>query len=97
VALIGIEIKTSILLVDFTNRLRAEGLDLEHAIRRAGEVRFLPIVLTSMTAIGGLLPLAVQGQALYSPLAWVIIGGLVSSTLLARVVTPVMYRMLPPG
>jgi multidrug efflux pump subunit AcrB len=96
VALIGIEIKTSILLVDFTNRLRAQGMDLEHAIRRAGEVRFLPIVLTSMTAIGGLLPLAVQGQALYSPLAWVIIGGLISSTLLARIVTPVLYRMVPP-
>jgi len=83
--------------VDFTNRLRAQGMDLEHAIRRAGEVRFLPIVLTSMTAIGGLLPLAVQGQALYSPLAWVIIGGLVSSTLIARIVTPVLYRMLPPA
>jgi multidrug efflux pump subunit AcrB len=96
VALIGIEIKTSILLVDFTNRLREQGMDLEHAIRHAGEVRFLPIVLTSMTAIGGLLPLAVQGQALYAPLAWVIIGGLVSSTLLARIVTPVLYRMLPP-
>jgi multidrug efflux pump subunit AcrB len=97
VALIGIEIKTSILLVDFTNRLRAQGMDLEHAIRRAGEVRFLPIVLTSMTAIGGLLPLAVQGQALYAPLAWVIIGGLISSTLLARIVTPVLYKLLAPG
>jgi multidrug efflux pump subunit AcrB len=97
VALIGIEIKTSILLVDFTNRLRAQGMDLEHAIRRAGEVRFLPIVLTSMTAVGGLLPLAVQGQALYAPLAWVIIGGLISSTLLARIVTPVLYKLLPPA
>jgi len=97
VALVGIEIKTSILLVDFTNRLRAQGMDLEHAIRRAGEVRFLPIVLTSMTAIGGLLPLAVQGQALYAPLAWVIIGGLISSTLLARIVTPVLYKLLPPA
>ncbi len=97
VALIGIEIKTSILLVDFTNRLRAEGMELEAAIRRAGEVRFLPIVLTSMTAIGGLLPLALQGQALYAPLAWVIIGGLVSSTLLARIVTPVLYKLWPPS
>jgi multidrug efflux pump subunit AcrB len=97
VALIGIEIKTSILLVDFTNRLRQQGMDLEHAIRRAGEVRFLPIVLTSMTAIGGLLPLALQGQALYAPLAWVIIGGLISSTLLARIVTPVLYRLMPPA
>jgi multidrug efflux pump subunit AcrB len=97
VALVGIEIKTSILLVDFTNQLRAGGMALEDAIRRAGEVRFLPIVLTSMTAIGGLLPLALQGEALYAPLAWVIIGGLVSSTLLARVVTPVIYRLWPPA
>jgi multidrug efflux pump subunit AcrB len=96
VALIGIEIKTSILLVDLTNRLRAEGMDLEAAIRKAGEVRFLPIVLTSLTAIGGLLPIALQGSGLYSPLAWVIIGGLVSSTLLARIVTPVMYKLLAP-
>ena len=96
VALIGIEIKTSILLVDLTNRLRAQGMGLEEAIRKAGEVRFLPIVLTSLTAIGGLLPLALQGAALYAPLAWVIIGGLVSSTLLARIVTPVLYKLLPP-
>jgi len=96
VALIGIEIKTSILLVDLTNRLRAEGMALETAIRKAGEVRFLPIVLTSLTAIGGLLPIALQGSGLYSPLAWVIIGGLVSSTLLARIVTPVMYKLLAP-
>ena len=97
VALVGIEIKTSILLVDLTNRLRAEGMGLEDAIRRAGEVRFLPIVLTSMTAIGGLLPIALQGSGLYSPLAWVIIGGLVSSTLLARIVTPVMYKVVAPA
>jgi multidrug efflux pump subunit AcrB len=96
VALIGIEIKTSILLVDLTNQLRSQGMELEDAIRKAGEVRFLPIVLTSMTAIGGLLPLALQGQALYAPLAWVIIGGLISSTILARVVTPVLYKMWPP-
>ncbi|HKW42537.1 MAG TPA: efflux RND transporter permease subunit, partial [Gemmatimonadales bacterium] len=97
VALIGIEIKTSILLVDLTNRLRAEGMGLEQAIRKAGEVRFLPIVLTSLTAIGGLLPIALQGSGLYAPLAWVIIGGLVSSTLLARIVTPVMYKLLAPA
>ncbi len=97
VALIGIEIKTSILLVDLTNRLRADGMGLEEAIRKAGEVRFLPIVLTSLTAIGGLLPIALQGTGLYAPLAWVIIGGLVSSTLLARIVTPVMYKLLQPA
>ena len=96
VALIGIEIKNSILLVDFTNQLRQEGVPLMEAIERAGRVRFLPIVLTTLTAVGGLLPLALQHSSLYSPLALVIIGGLISSTLLARLVTPVMYRLLPP-
>ena len=96
IALIGIEIKNSILLVDFTNQLRLEGTPLDAAIEKAGEIRFLPILLTSATAIGGLTPLAVQGSGLYSPLAVTIIGGLVSSTLLARLVTPVMYKLLPP-
>jgi len=97
IALIGIEIKNSILLVDFTNQLREEGVPLDEAIEQAGEIRFLPILLTSATAIGGLLPLAVQNIGLYSPMAWVIIGGLITSTLLARLVTPVMYKLIPPA
>jgi multidrug efflux pump subunit AcrB len=85
------------LLVDFTNQLRQRGTSLDDAVQEAGEVRFLPILLTSLTAIGGLLPLAIQDSALYSPLAIVIIGGLITSTLLARLVTPVMYKLLPPS
>jgi multidrug efflux pump subunit AcrB len=96
IALVGIEIKNSILLVDFTNQLREGGAGLDEAIEKAGEIRFFPILLTSLTAIGGLMPLAIQGSGLYSPLAIVIIGGLISSTLLARLVTPVMYKLLPP-
>ena len=96
IALIGIEIKNSILLVDFTEQLRAEGVPLMEAIERAGEIRFLPVLLTSATAIGGLLPLALESSGLYSPLAIVIIGGLISSTFLSRLVTPVMYLMLAP-
>ena len=96
VALIGIEIKNSILLVDFTNQLRRAGVDLHDAIEQAGEVRFLPVLLTSATAIGGLLPLAISGSGLYSPLSWVIIGGLLSSTFLSRLVTPAMYLLLAP-
>jgi multidrug efflux pump subunit AcrB len=96
VALIGIEVKNSILLVDFTNQLRMQGVGLDEAIERAGEIRFLPILLTSATAIGGLLPLALQGSGLYSPMAWAIIGGLITSTLLARLVTPVVYKLMPP-
>jgi len=97
IALVGIEIKNSILLVDFTNQLREQGVELDDAIEQAGEIRFLPILLTSATAIGGLMPLAVQGIGLYSPMAWVIIGGLISSTLLARLVTPVVYKLFPPS
>jgi len=96
IALVGIEVKNSILLVDFTNQLRERGVPLEEAIEKAGEIRFVPIVLTSLTAIGGLIPLAVEGNPLYSPLALVLIGGLISSTLLSRLVTPVMYKLLPP-
>ena len=96
VALLGIEIKNSILLVDFTNQLRKQGTPLDEAIEKAGEIRFLPVLLTTLTAIGGLLPIALSRSALYSPLAFVIIGGLITSTLLARLVTPVMYKIIPP-
>lgn len=96
IALAGIEVKNTILLVDFTNQLRAQGKDLETAIREAGEVRFLPIVLTSLTAIGGLIPIAISNNPLIAPLAIVLIGGLISSTLLSRIVTPVVYKLIPP-
>ena len=96
IALAGIEVKTSILLVDFTNQLRKEGVDLDTAIQKSGEIRFLPIVLTTITAIGGLIPIALSTNPLISPLAIVLIGGLISSTLLSRIVTPVLYKLLPP-
>jgi len=96
VALMGIEVKNSILLVDFANQLRRRGVGLAEAIARAGETRFVPILLTTLTALGGLVPLALEGSGLYSPLAIVLIGGLISSTLLARIVTPVVYLLLAP-
>ncbi len=96
VALTGIEVKNSILLVDFTNQLRKEGVPLDEAIERAGAIRFVPILLTTLTALGGLIPLTLERSPLYSPLAVVLIGGLISSTLLARIVTPVLFKMLAP-
>jgi multidrug efflux pump subunit AcrB len=96
IALIGIEIKNSILLVEFANQLRARGASLRDAIERAGEVRFLPVLLTSATAIGGMTPLLLEDSPLFSPIAMVLIGGLVSSTLVARIVTPAMYLLLAP-
>jgi len=96
IGLAGVEVKNSILLVDFTNQLRQEGKSLDEAIKEAGELRFLPIILTSMTAIGGLIPIALSSNPLISPLALVLIGGLISSTLLSRIVTPVVYKLIPP-
>lgn len=96
VALAGIEVKNTILLVDFTNQLREEGMELNEAIETAGELRFLPIILTSLTAIGGLMPIAWSSNPMISPLAIVMIGGLISSTLLSRIVTPVIYKLIPP-
>lgn len=97
VALIGIEIKNSILLVDFTSKLRGRGLPLRQAVEQAAEIRFLPVLLTSVTAVLALLPLALEGTSLYAPLAIVIIGGLISSTVLSRIVTPVMYLLIARG
>lgn len=96
VALIGIEIKNSILLVDYTNQLRAQGKELSEAIEEAGETRFIPILMTTLTAIGGLIPLILEPAPLYTPLAWVLVGGLSSSLLLSRIVTPVLYKLFPP-
>ena len=96
IALIGIEVKNSILLVDYTDQLRKGGMGLNEAIQEAGETRFVPIILTTLTAIGGLIPLVAENNPLYSPLALVIIGGLLSSTILTRVVTPVLYKLLAP-
>ena len=96
VVLIGFEIKNPILLVDYTNYLRAQGKELNEAIEEAGETRFIPILLTTLTAIGGLIPLLLEPAPLYTPLARVLVGGLSSSLLLSRIVTPVPYKLLPP-
>ncbi|MFT4204825.1 MAG: efflux RND transporter permease subunit [Chitinophagaceae bacterium] len=96
ITLAGIEVKNTILLVDFTNQLREQGMELNQAIEEAGEKRFLPIILTTFTAIGGLLPIAFSDNPLISPLAIVMIGGLITSTLLSRIVTPVVYKLMPP-
>lgn len=96
IGLSGIQVKNSLLLVDFTNQLRIEGHSIDEAVNMAGETRFLPVVLTSITAICGLLPIALNPNPLIAPLAIVLIGGLISSTILSRIVTPVMYKLIPP-
>jgi multidrug efflux pump subunit AcrB len=92
-SLVGIVVNNSIILVDYTNRLRAEGKDPVASLKEAGETRFLPILLTTLTTIGGLLPLTLRGGTLWAPMGWTIIGGLLSSTFLTLIVVPVLYKM----
>lgn len=94
ISLIGIVVNNSIIMVDYMNQLRAEGKPLGEAIREGSERRFVPIVLTTLTTILGLLPLTAQATSLWSPLGWTIIGGMISSTLLTLLVVPVLYGWL---
>lgn len=91
-SLVGIVVNNSILLVDYTNQLRSEGAELIQALKQAGETRFTPIILTTATTVGGLLPLTLQGGSLWAPMGWTIIGGLLVSTILTLVVVPVLYK-----
>ena len=97
ISLVGIVVNNSIILVDFINQLVAEGRPVAEAIREGSERRFVPIVLTTLTTILGLLPLTVQATSLWSPLGWTIIGGMVSSTLLVLLVVPILYGWLSRG
>ena len=92
--LIGIVVKNGILLVDYTNQLRAAGLPRDEAILQAGPTRLRPILMTTLAAILGMLPLAVgagRGSEMYTPLATAVIGGLATSTLLTLFIVPTVY------
>ena len=91
IALMGIVINNSIILIDFANKLRDEGKTVYDALLEAGQVRFAPILITSLTTICGLLPLTLQGTEMWSPLGWTIIGGLSLSTLLVLLIIPALY------
>lgn len=92
-SLIGIAINNSIVLVDFANVARAEGASVAEAAKKAGEVRFVPIVLTTLTTILGLLPLTLNGGSLWAPMGWTIIGGLLTSTFFVLLIVPLMYQL----
>ncbi len=92
--LVGIVVKNGILLIDVANRRRIEGATLDEALLAAGRTRLRPIVMTTLAAIGGLLPLAFglgQGSELQKPLAIAVIGGLSTATIFTLVVIPVLY------
>lgn len=94
IALSGIVVRNGIVLIDFIEKARAEGVELKQAVVQAGEARFRPILLTSMTAVAGLTPLALSGNPLFTPLAVTIISGLIFSTMLTLIIVPSLYTAL---
>ena len=93
-SLVGIVVNTSIILVDYANQLVRKGTPLLEALEQACVTRFTPILLTALTTICGLLPLTMTQSNLWSPLGWVIIGGMLSSTFLTLFVVPILYKWL---
>ncbi len=90
-SLVGIVVNNSIILVSYTNQLRSSGMRTMEAVIAGGKTRFTPIILTTLTTIGGLLPLTLQGGSLWAPLGWTIIGGLLVSTFLTLIIVPLLY------
>jgi HAE1 family hydrophobic/amphiphilic exporter-1 len=100
ILLIGLAVKNSILLVDYTNTLRARGYEREAALKEAGPVRLRPILMTSLTVIFGVTPIALglsEGAELRQPMAIAVIGGLATSTFLTLLFIPVVYALVDDG
>ncbi|GAB4328968.1 MAG: efflux RND transporter permease subunit [Calditrichia bacterium] len=97
IILVGVVVNNAIVLVDMINRRRKEGLERTQAILDAGAHRFRPILMTSFTTIGGLLPMALGNANLigtpYAPMGITLIGGLFTSTLLTLLAVPVLYTL----
>lgn len=94
IVLAGIVVNNAIVLVDYINTLRRSGMERDAAVLKAGPTRFRPILMTTLTTVLGLIPLALrrgEGSEIQSPMAVAVIGGLFFSTLLTLVFIPVMY------
>ena len=97
IMLMGLVTKNAILLVDFANQARREGLARTQALLKAAEVRLRPILMTTLAMIFGMLPLAVglgEGSEQRAPLAHAVIGGVIASTVLTLLIVPVLYSLL---
>lgn len=96
IMLAGIVVNNAIVLVDYINTLRGRGMDRREAILKAGPTRLRPILMTTLTTILGLIPLALgigEGAEAQAPMATVVIGGLTTSTILTLVIIPVIYTL----
>jgi outer membrane protein TolC/preprotein translocase subunit SecF len=90
-ALVGIVVNNSILLIESIDEFRDSGLGLESAIKQALATRARPIILTAVTTIAGVLPMAFEESTLWPPLAWAMITGLIGSTLITLLFVPSLY------
>ena len=97
IMLIGLVAKNAILVVDFANQLLSQGVDVKDALLEATQKRFRPIIMTVLSTIIGMLPIALAqgaGADWKNGLAWVLIGGLTSSSILTLVIVPLVYYLL---
>ncbi|QTD40042.1 efflux RND transporter permease subunit [Sporosarcina sp. Te-1] len=97
IMLIGIVLNNAILLIDRTNQLRREGMQVEEALIAAGKQRIRPIFMTTLTTVGGMLPLALASGAsgnYQAPLATVLIAGLLFATIITLVLIPAVYHLV---
>jgi HAE1 family hydrophobic/amphiphilic exporter-1 len=97
ILLVGIVVNNGILLIDYINQLRARGMEKSVAIVEAGATRMRPILITSLTTIFGMLPIALglgKGGEALQPLGAVVVGGLTTSTFLTLIIIPVVYSLL---
>jgi HAE1 family hydrophobic/amphiphilic exporter-1 len=97
VLLIGVVVNNGIVLIDYVNRLRGSGFSRSEALQVAAQRRFRPIMMTAITTVGGLVPLAMAGQnsigLSYTSFSLTLIGGMSTATLLTLLVVPVFYTL----
>lgn len=97
IILAGIVVNNAIVLIDYTNQLRAQGISRREALLQAGQVRLRPIVMTTLTTVLGLIPMALawgEGAEVRAPMAITVMGGLLFSTLLTLIFIPVVYELV---
>jgi len=96
IMLVGIVIKNGVVMVDFTNLLHERGLSINQAVINAGKSRLRPVLMTSITTILAMTPLALgigEGSETWQPMGISIIGGLAFSTLITLLIVPVVYSI----
>ncbi len=97
ILLVGIVVKNGIVLIDFTNLLRERGIELYQAVVMACRSRLRPILMTAMTTLLGMLPMALsvsEGSEIWAPMGITVIGGLLFSTIITMIITPVVYVLM---